>query len=314
MRILVFGGTGFLGSALVPRLVESGHTVTVLTRDPKSSARLASMGANALVGDLLSSADISAGLPGVDAMVFIAQPPIFGKRIGARRFASLQDEILRMHQNALALAKQAGCALVLTAGTAYHTTGSEVADETWPLTRTGIARIGDGIDSLLNKARVEGEPRFVRLLPGQIYGPGGMSLKMIEWAEKGRNGIIGSGRNCIPRIHVDDCAEAYVRVVEKLPEFPNGDSFIVADDTPCTSEEFSTELAKLLGMPPPKRVPKLIQLAICLALGKYLFETMQMNCRVSNAKLKRHTGWMPRYPSYREGLKATLDTLARRSA
>ena len=48
-----------------------------------------------------------------------------------------------------------------------------------------------------------------------------------------------------------------------------------------------------------------------LVLGKYLFETMQMDCRVSNQKLKRELGWAPRYPGFREGLAATIAALER---
>jgi nucleoside-diphosphate-sugar epimerase len=309
MRALVLGGSGFLGGVLVPRLVARGHEVTVVTRDAEKVPRLEALGGKVVLGDLLEPEGLERAVPEVDAVVLIAQPTIFGQRIGKARFARLADEVVRLHVNGLALAKRRSCPVILTAGTAFRTRGDEVADEGWPLTRTGIARIGDGVDPVLERALHDGAPKYVRLLPGQIYGPGGMTLKMIEWAKKGRNGIIGGGQNRIPRVHVEDCAEAYALTLEGLSRAPSGAQYIVADDVPCTTEEFSTELAARLGLPPPKHIPGPVQLVLRLVLGKYLFETMQMDCRVSNQKLKREFGWAPRYPGYREGLAATLAAL-----
>jgi 2-alkyl-3-oxoalkanoate reductase len=310
MRILVLGGSGFLGTALVPQLVERQHAVTVLTRSAATVARIEALGARALVGDLLAPQTFANNLAGIEAMVLIAQPPMFGRRIGARRFARLRAEVGRMHESALAMAMRAGCPIVLTAGTAFRTEGAEVADETWPLQRTGIARIGSGVDALLEQARAASAPKFVRLLPGQIYGPGGMFIKMLEMAKRGRNFVIGDGQNCIPRIHVDDCADAYVRAVEHLSELPSGEAFIVADDVACTTTEFASEMAACFGLPPPKRMPKPVRLVLRFVLGKYLLETMQTSCRVSNGKLRRQLGWAPRFPSFREGLRATAAALA----
>jgi len=309
MRVLVFGGSGFLGSALVPLLVGRGHAVTVLTRDLAIAPRIESMGAASLVGDLLEPASFAQKLAGVDVMVLIAQPKIFGTRVTSKRFELLRDQVTRLHANALGLAKERGCPIVITSGTAFCTHGDEVADETWPFVRIGIARIGDQVDALMEQVRAAGSPKFVRLLPGQIYGPGGMFATMAKWAREGRNAIIGDGNNCIPRIHVDDCADAYLRAIEKIDALPNGASFIVADDVACTSAAWSTELARLLGLPPPKKAPRIALLFIRLAVGRLLLETMQMDCRVSNAKLKRELGWQPRYPSYREGMAAAVAAL-----
>lgn len=313
MRIIVLGGTGFLGTTLVPLLVQRHHQVTVLTRDPAARGRLADLGAAAIVGNLLVPKTWSEQLPPADAIVCIAQPPLLGKRVGAQRLLQLRNDILRIHASAFAMAKRAHCPLVVTAGTAYSTKGDEVADETWPLTRIGIARAGEGVDALLDKALQEGNPKFVRMLPGQIYGPGGMLAKMVQWAKQGRNGFIGNGSNCIPRVHVEDCADAYLRVIERLPSLRSGDSFIVADDVACTAGEFARELADQLSLPAPKPIRGPMLLVLRLALGKYLLETMKMDCRVTNQKLKSELGWAPRYPSYREGLRATVRALEARA-
>lgn len=309
MHVLVLGGTGFLGSALTPRLLERGHRVTVLTRNAAALPRIEAAGSSALLGDLLVPGSFSTRDLDVDVVVLIAQPEIFGRRAGALRLHQLARQVTRMHEAALSLARGHRCPIVLTSGTSFRTEGEQVADESWPLRRAGIARVGAGTDALLEKARAAGVPAFVRILPGQIYGPGGMLRRMYEWARQGRNLVIGTGSNHIPRIHVDDCADAYVRVVERLPVLSNGDSFIAADDVACTTMQFAEELARQAGLPPPRLAPPLMRVAVRLAMGASLYETVTMDCRVSNARLKRLLGWTPTYPSYREGLAASMRDL-----
>jgi nucleoside-diphosphate-sugar epimerase len=49
-------------------------------------------------------------------------------------------------------------------------------------------------------------------------------------------------------------------------------------------------------------------------IGRLPLETITMNCRVSNAKAKRMLAWQPAYPSYRDGLKRTIEQLRKSGA
>jgi nucleoside-diphosphate-sugar epimerase len=66
----------------------------------------------------------------------------------------------------------------------------------------------------------------------------------------------------------------------------------VADDEPVSRRDFYTRLAELLGAPEAK--------------FEHRAEPGGANRRVSNAKAKAALGWAPRFPSYREGLVASL--------
>jgi nucleoside-diphosphate-sugar epimerase len=304
VRVLIIGGTGFLGTFLIPRLVETEHDVTVLTRDEEKVPRIESLSINAMVGDLLQPDPILERIPPFDAVISIAMPELKPGRISKNKLHQLQEEMKSFFSTPIAIAEKCHCPLIVTLGTSFTTRKGEIADESWPIERFGIASVGRYVDPLLSEITKRGSPPLIQILPGQIYGPGGLFKSlMYEWMKKGKYRVIGRGDNHIPRIHVKDCAEAYVRVLEKMPI---GEKFIIADDSPCTVREFSDLMAESMNVPEPKSVPGFI---IRFVLGKLLYETITMNCRVSNAKAKKQLDWELKYPTYREGLPATIKKL-----
>ena len=64
-----------------------------------------------------------------------------------------------------------------------------------------------------------------------------------------------------------------------------------------------------MNVPRPKSVPGFI---VRVVMGKLIYETVTMSCRVSNAKAKEVLGWKLKYPTYREGLPATIDEIENR--
>src|SRR5260370_42420558 len=70
MKVLITGGTGFIGKRLIPALVGKGHEVYALTRSESSHNNLRAMGAFPVTGDLDGDGPIS--LPAVDAVVHAA--------------------------------------------------------------------------------------------------------------------------------------------------------------------------------------------------------------------------------------------------
>ena len=303
MHVFVIGGTGFLGTHLLPKLLNRGHDVTVLTRRKIEVSRLETLGINGIVGDLLQPELIMPQLTPHDVVIFIAMPKIRPGRISGKQFRRLQQQTKTYFSSAITISEQLQCPLILTMGTSFRTTGDEIADENRPIERFGIARIGELVDPLLSEVIQRGAPPLIQMLPGQIYGPGGLFQLMYEWMKKGKYRVVGSGDNYIPRIHVEDCAEAYVQILDKMPL---GERFIIGDDGPCTVREFSDFMADCMNVPRPKSVPGFI---LRLVLGKLMYENIKMNCRVSNVKAKKELGWKLKYPTYREGLPETIKAL-----
>jgi nucleoside-diphosphate-sugar epimerase len=301
MKVLVLGGTGLLGSFLVPKLLARGYSVSVLSRNKTALAELEKSGVKGILGDLLNPENFIPSLPPHDMVVSIAMPLEFG-RMSGKKLKIVTDRTTRFTKTALDIGYKLECPIIFTLGTSYRTKLGEIVDESWPIERFGLTIAGAEAERLINQASADGHP-IIQMIPGQIYGPGGMFLKMYEMLMSGRFGVVGKGENRVPRIHVEDCAEAYVLAVEKKPI---GESFIVADDTACTMREFMDYMASCAGMPKPRKIPRIMARIV---MGKLLLETMSIDCVVSNDKLKRMLGWKLKYPSYREGLPAAIEAI-----
>lgn len=300
-NIFIIGGGGFLGSHLTPLLIRNGYDIQVLTRSSSKVPAIEATGAKVVTGDILNPPRFLPVLEKPDMIILIAMPAVIpGKKISRKRFRQLTVETTGFFRNTIDLAEHFTVPLILTGGTSYHTLPGEVADETWPVDRSGMTRIGAGTDQLVKDCFRDHAPGVIQIIPGQIYGNGGLFLKMYSMILNGRFLTIGKGKNHIPRIYVEDLAKAYLLAIQKKPW---GEKFIIADDTPCTSFEFNNFMADCLDMPHPGRIPSFI---VRMVIGKKMLATATMNCIVSNRHAKEVLGWQPDYPSYREGLAKTI--------
>jgi nucleoside-diphosphate-sugar epimerase len=164
----------------------------------------------------------------------------------------------------------------------YGDAGGAWVDETAP---TGTGR---------RTARAEADAAWlargahVFRLPG-IYGPARSPLDRVREGKAHRVDVPGQ---VFSRVHVDDIAAGVVAALAAPPGAYN-----LADDRPCSQNEVVEHAAALLGLSPPPFVA--LETLSPMARGFYA-----ENRRVANAKAKRVLGWTPRYPSYREGLRA----------
>lgn len=129
-------------------------------------------------------------------------------------------------------------------------------------------------------------------LPG-IYGPGRSMLDRVRAGHAHRIDLPGQ---VFSRVHVDDIAAGVIAGMDAAPG-----AFNLADDQPCSQNAVVEEACRLLRL----RLPPLQTLDEArlspMARGFYA-----ENRRVANGKAKRVLGWSPRYPGYREGLRALL--------
>ena len=302
MNLLVIGGTGLVGSYLLPRLVKNGNEVYVLTRDVNKIEKIKKLGCNGILGDIRIPQAFENALPDIlDIIILIAMPSVKpGHRMTKKRKAELREETNDFFRKSMDLAIHYNTPIILPGGTSYKTEKDKIADETWPILRIGLTEIGIDTDEMVNQAIKANNPKVIQLIYGKIYGNGGLFRFMYDMMEKGRSKIIGKGNNYIPNIHAIDAASAIIKAIEKLPI---GEKFIIADDTAVTQKDFTIYMAELMNKKRPGHIPAFI---IRLALGKNFYEIIRMNCKVSNTKAKKILDWYPQYPSYKEGLVETI--------
>ncbi len=131
-------------------------------------------------------------------------------------------------------------------------------------------------------------------LPG-LYGPGRSAL---DQARDGSSRRIHREGHRTSRVHVDDVIAA-LRLSMAAPVA--GRIYNVADDSPAPNAEVVDFACALLGIAPPP-LERHEDLAPTDPRLRFLKESRL----VANARLKAELGWVPRFPGYREGLKAAL--------
>lgn len=168
----------------------------------------------------------------------------------------------------------------------YGDTGGAWVDETAP--------VGGGRRSARVEADCEWLARGARVLrlPG-IYGPGRSALERVREGKAHRIDLPGQ---VFSRVHVEDIAAGVVAALDAAPGAYN-----LADDLPRSQNEVIEEACRLLGLPLP-----LLQTVEQAQLSPMARAFYSENRRVANGKARRILGWAPRYPTFREGLRACL--------
>jgi nucleoside-diphosphate-sugar epimerase len=176
----------------------------------------------------------------------------------------------------------------------YGDHGGAWVDETSAMrTRTarGLARIEDEARWVASANARSVEADILRL--AGIYGPGRNALVNLAHGEARR--IVKPGQ-VFNRAHVDDIAQISSLVLTRNVK---GRIWNVADDEPAPPQDVIAYAAGLLGLEPPPEEP--FEGAALSAMAREFYAD---NKRVSIAKAKAELGFVPAYPTYREGLKA----------
>ena len=210
MRVAVSGSTGLIGTALVQRLRREGHTVVRLVR----SAR------DAQPGDVRWDPDAgtidTAALEGIDAVVHLA-----GENVGSRWTKEKKRRIRDSRVNGTRLIAETISRLarrprvmVQAAGTGiYGDRGDEVLTEDSGPGTGFLAEVGQDWEGASGHAEAAGI-RVVRLRFGVVLtARGGVVERLLLPFRMGVGGRIGSGRQWMPWISLDDVVEVIVRAL-----------------------------------------------------------------------------------------------------
>ena len=257
MKIVVAGGSGFLGRALVGRLSSGGHEVIVLSR----TGRAAAGPARAVAWQPDGTAGAWAGVvDGADAVVNLAGESIADGRWTARRKLALeQSRVLSTRSLVAAIARASRRPPLLVSGSAvgyYGDTGDRTITENGP---PGHATSSPGSVSR-GKTRHERPRRSaarVRLIRTGIVlaRDGGALKKLLPPFLMFVGGPIASGRQFMPWIHRDDWLSLVIWLVERRDA---SGPFNVTAPNPVSNRDFSSALGRALHRPSVLPVPGVV--------------------------------------------------------
>jgi len=207
MRVLVLGGTGSIGSAVVRHLAAAGHEVCALARRPEAAEQLLEAGAEPVAGDLTTSRLwVGALAPELDAVVHAACS--FDADMGA-----LDSRLLDTLLPALAASGRRP-SLIYTGGCwLWGPSPDREIDETTPFDPLpAFAWMVANLQRVLAAPGVRGAVMH----PAMVHADGsGPLAAMAEQARAGRPvQVIGSEAVLWPLVHADDLADLYRRVLE----------------------------------------------------------------------------------------------------
>jgi uncharacterized protein (TIGR01777 family) len=282
MRVLVTGGTGFIGRALIPLLRREGHSVTVWARsEHRARGRL---GAEVEIVDANGGlTSLIAALEDSDAVVNLAGEPIMGGRWTPERRAILRDSRVGLtDQLVTAMAVASKRPRVLISGSAvgyYGERGDERLTEYSSPGRGFLAGLCEDWEAAALRAEALGL-RVVLLRTGVVLGrDGGALAEMLPPFSLGLGGPIGSGRQFLPWIHLYDLARVIAAALadDRFRGPVNG----VAPE-PVTSRAFAKALGRTLRRPAVLPTPVLALRAVFGEAASVLVDSQ----RVDPAALK----------------------------
>ena len=306
MRVFVTGATGALGRYLVPGLVAAGHEVTATTRTPGKVAQLRAAGAEPVVLDGLDRegviAAVRAAAPEVVVHQMTALAGLRSFRNPDRVFAATNELRTRGTDNLLAAAARAGTRRVIAQGYAGagpdKPSGDAPKTEDDPLDWRPIRSAVQmpAAITYVDKTVPAGAPEGIVLRYGTLYGPGASDV-LVEMVRKRQLPVIGGGTGIWSFIEVTDAAAATVAAVGQGA----AGLYNVVDDDPAPVAQWLPYLAQVAGAKPPLRLPAWLGR---LLAGEFVVAQMTTSRGCSNQKARKELGWVPRYPSWREGFRA----------
>ena len=291
MRVLVTGGTGFIGAALCHALTGAGHAVTVVTRDPAHIAAAA-----------IGWERVSAAVRETDALVNLA-----GEPLGSRRWSVRQKELIRQSRvlatrtlvDAIAGAEPRPRVLVNASAVGYYgPRDDEPLDESAGPGAGFLADVCRAWEQEALRAEDIGL-RVARLRLGVVLAAdGGALARMLPPFRAFVGGPIGSGRQWMSWIHRDDVTGI---VVDALANDGYHGPVNATAPQPVTNRDFAKLLGRTLARPVWLPTPAF---ALRLALGE-MAELLLSGQRVLPGIAER-LAYQWRYPELSGALRASV--------
>jgi uncharacterized protein (TIGR01777 family) len=292
-HVLVSGATGFIGSHLVRRLIARGDSVTVYTRDADQA--LNRFGPHVHV---VTNLDVIEPSAQIDAIVNLAGAPILGFPWTRARRRTLIDSRVQTTRALVALcARLERPPRVFASASAigyYGVRGDQRLDEQGAPQPIFQSILCQQWEEAANAAEAVGA-RVLRLRFGLVFGRDGGALPSLALPVRfGLGAILGTGKQWVSWIHIDDLTRLIVFVLDK----PSVRGVVNAvSPNPATHLQVQHALARTLHRPMWMRVPAFAVRAALGEMSQLLVDGQRVVPRRALA-----SGFVFRHPDLREAL------------
>ena len=326
MRAFVTGGTGFIGSHLVERLLAGGHEVRVLARESSDVSHLCQFDVEVARGDLCDGAVLRPLLRGIEVVSHNAA--LVGDW---GRWRDFSEVALAGTEHLLAAAVSSNVSRIvhMSSASVYglrRIRGRTVSEELSPAPRPWrwdyYGRAKAGAERIVQQHQSAGRIGATILRPTIVYGPRDRTVlpRLAALLRNRQLTIVGSGENRLHLVYVRDVAEAAFRAgTERVAV---GETYHVEGKRDITQRGFMEAIADLVEAPRPRRsLPLYLSYSLAFfeeAWGhasrrqtppsrtRYLVALAGGEAGFDTSRVERDLGWKPEV-SFEEGLARTAE-------
>ena len=293
MRVFVTGGSGLIGSALVPELIGAGHQVVALARSDESAAALAAAGAEVRRGDLQDLDVLRSAAADSDGVVHLAF---------IHDFLNIENSVRvdRLAVEALCTGLEGSGKPFVTAGGTLTLAPGRVATERDthdPASMaSGVARRLENLQLAMSFIDRGVCPSVVRLAPSthSREKTGFLGFLVDVAREKGVAGYVGDGTNRWPGVHKLDAARVFRLALEKAPA---GAALHAIGEEGIEIRDIAEVIGRHLGVPTASIAPE-----DAAAHFSWMAPFISVDSPASSALTRELLGWEPTHPGLLEDL------------
>lgn len=294
MKILITGGSGFIGSRLATKLAQKGNTVLGLIHNNK----IQDPDVKNIPADLTSTGFTTPDEK-FDVVFHLAAATPMEKNKKLVRKINYDGTINLFNQ-----IKDKTKFLVYISGLGvFGDPGNKIVDENTSLEpNTDYAKIRLEAQKFLKTKCNDNSIHFTVAYLGEVYGDGGwFTSQIIDRLKKGSFRMPKSGEYYRCFVNVEDVVNALIAIMEKNAF---DESFIITDSNPVLFKDFINFTCDKLGVKHPGSVPTFLANTI---LGGDFVKLLTTSIKTSNAKISKLYSFQ--YPSYKEGVESVISKL-----
>jgi nucleoside-diphosphate-sugar epimerase len=299
LNLFLTGATGYIGSSLARQLIQAGHSVRGLVRDPARTAAIEAFGIVPVIGTLDDGELLSREARAADGVVNAAD---------SMHRAALDALIEGLRGSAKPLLHTSGVGMV-SRDVVGDRTIEQVVDDALPIVagpHPAQQALRDQELRALNAATLG--VRAIVLSNSLIYGTGlGLATESVQVPmmvlaarQSGEARFVGGGLNRWSTVHVADMAALYLLALEQAP----AGAFYFVENGEASFTDIAAAIARRLGLGRPRSLP-LDEASAVFGQNQARF-LLGSDARVRSTVARRDLGWAPQHSSLTDWITAEM--------